>query len=67
MLAGTAVRGSLAERIGQIKAEVARSKGRVLVFFDEIHVLFGHEAGDEAELFGAGTAVPAIHCADVAG
>jgi len=48
LLAGTAVRGSLAERIGQIKAEVARSKGKVLVFFDEIHVLFGQDAGDEA-------------------
>jgi ATP-dependent Clp protease ATP-binding subunit ClpC len=48
MLAGTGVRGSLAERIGQIKAEVIRSKGRVIVFFDEIHVLFGQDAGDEA-------------------
>jgi ATP-dependent Clp protease ATP-binding subunit ClpC len=48
MLAGTSVRGSLAERIGQLKAEVARAKGRVLLFFDEIHVLFGQDAGDEA-------------------
>jgi len=48
MLAGTGVRGSLAERIGQLKAEIARAKGRVLVFFDEMHVLFGPDAGDEA-------------------
>jgi ATP-dependent Clp protease ATP-binding subunit ClpC len=48
MLAGTGVRGSLAERIAQLKAEVAKSKGRVILFFDEIHVLFGHEAGEEA-------------------
>jgi ATP-dependent Clp protease ATP-binding subunit ClpC len=48
MLAGTGVRGSLAERIGQLKAEVARSKGRVILFFDEMHVLFGQDAGDEA-------------------
>ena len=48
MLAGTGVRGSLAERIGQLKAEVARAKGRVIVFFDEMHVLFGQDAGDEA-------------------
>lgn len=48
MLAGTGVRGSLAERLGQLKAELARAKGRILVFFDEIHVLFGQDAGDEA-------------------
>lgn len=48
ILAGTGVRGSLAERIGQLKAEIARSKGRVIVFFDEMHVLFGQDAGDEA-------------------
>jgi len=48
LIAGTGVRGSLAERIGNLKAEVAKAKGRVLVFFDEIHVLFGPDAGDEA-------------------
>jgi ATP-dependent Clp protease ATP-binding subunit ClpC len=48
LLAGTGVRGSLAERIAQLKTEVARSKGRIVLFFDEIHVLFGQEAGDEA-------------------
>ncbi len=48
MLAGTGVRGSLAERIGQLKAEVVRAKGRVVLFFDEMHVLFGQDAGDEA-------------------
>ena len=48
MLAGTGVRGSLAERIGQLKAEMVRAKGRVILFFDEMHVLFGQDAGDEA-------------------
>ena len=48
MLAGTGVRGSLAERIGQLKAEIGRAKGRVVLFFDEMHVLFGQDAGDEA-------------------
>ena len=54
ILAGTGVRGSLAERIGQLKAEIAKAKdprtgqSRIVVFFDEIHVLFGPEAGDEA-------------------
>ncbi|HVH41137.1 MAG TPA: AAA family ATPase, partial [Labilithrix sp.] len=41
LLAGTGIRGSLAERIAQLKGEIAKAKGRVVVFFDEIHVLFG--------------------------
>jgi ATP-dependent Clp protease ATP-binding subunit ClpC len=56
MLAGTGVRGSLAERIGQLKTELAKAEKaseasharRIVVFFDEIHVLFGSDAGDEA-------------------
>lgn len=54
ILAGTGVRGSLAERIGQLKGEIAKAKdarsgrSRILVFLDEIHVLFGPDAGDEA-------------------
>ena len=49
LLAGTAVRGSLAERLSQIRSEVKRAAGRVVVFFDEIHTLFGPDAGDEAQ------------------
>jgi ATP-dependent Clp protease ATP-binding subunit ClpC len=54
LLAGTGVRGSLAERIGQLRAEIAKANApdsrhaRIIVFFDELHVLFGPEAGDEA-------------------
>jgi ATP-dependent Clp protease ATP-binding subunit ClpC len=48
LIGGTGVRGALADRIVQIKAEVARSEGRIVVFFDEIHALFGGEAGEEA-------------------
>ncbi len=48
LLAGTGVRGALAERIATIKDEVMRSEGRVVVFFDEVHTLFGADAGDEA-------------------
>jgi ATP-dependent Clp protease ATP-binding subunit ClpC len=54
LLAGTAIRGSLAERIALLKAEIAKAKdratgqSRILVFFDEIHALFGPDAGDEA-------------------
>ncbi|MFO0679065.1 MAG: ATP-dependent Clp protease ATP-binding subunit [Polyangiaceae bacterium] len=48
LLAGTAVRGALAERIAQIKTEVVRGGRSVVVFFDELHLLFGSDAGDEA-------------------
>ena len=51
LLAGTGIRGSLAERIGQLKGEIAKAREasrQIIVFFDEIHVLFGPDAGDEA-------------------
>jgi ATP-dependent Clp protease ATP-binding subunit ClpC len=44
LLAGTGMRGSLAERMGQIKIEVARAEGRVVLFLDELHSVL---AGDE--------------------
>ncbi|HSO32953.1 MAG TPA: ATP-dependent Clp protease ATP-binding subunit [Labilithrix sp.] len=50
MLAGTGVRGSLAERVGQLKAEILRAKGRVILFFDEMHVLFGQDDEASSEL-----------------
>jgi ATP-dependent Clp protease ATP-binding subunit ClpC len=46
LLAGTGVRGALAERMAQIRAEVQRSEGRVVLFFDELQVLLS--ADDEA-------------------
>ncbi|HSQ63236.1 MAG TPA: ATP-dependent Clp protease ATP-binding subunit [Polyangiaceae bacterium] len=48
LLAGTGARGSLAERIAELRAEVAAAQGRVVLFFDEIHALFGPDAGEEA-------------------
>jgi ATP-dependent Clp protease ATP-binding subunit ClpC len=48
LLAGTGARGSLAERLDAIAAEVARTSGRVVLFVDDIHALFGPEAGQEA-------------------
>ena len=50
MLSGTGVRGALAERIGQLQTELARAKGKVLVFFDEMHVLFGQDDEASSEL-----------------
>ena len=48
LLAGTGVRGALAERLGSIRREVAASRGRVVLFLDEIHALLGGDAGEEA-------------------
>ena len=50
MVAGTGVRGSLAERVGQLKAEIGRAEGRVILFFDEMHVLFGQDDEASSEL-----------------
>jgi ATP-dependent Clp protease ATP-binding subunit ClpC len=46
LLAGTGVRGALAERMAQIRAEVGQSDGRVVLFFDELHAVL--TADDEA-------------------
>ncbi len=48
LLAGTGVRGALAERLGCIRREVQASNGRVVLFLDEIHALLGGDAGEEA-------------------
>ncbi|MCP4678389.1 MAG: ATP-dependent Clp protease ATP-binding subunit [Deltaproteobacteria bacterium] len=48
LLAGTSVRGALSERLSQLRAEVVDSRGRVILFFDEIHALLGSNDGAEA-------------------
>ncbi|MGH7282570.1 MAG: AAA family ATPase [Polyangiaceae bacterium] len=45
LISGTAARGSLAEKIVELKAEA--SDRRIILFFDEIHALFD-DGGDEA-------------------
>jgi len=47
LVAGTGVRGALASRIGALRKEVLAAKGRVVIFFDEIHQLFIGEAAEE--------------------
>lgn len=51
MLSGTQLRGSLSERLLNIKEEVARADGSVIVFLDEIHAWMeagGSDGGDAA-------------------
>ena len=47
LVAGTGVRGALASRVGALRKEVLAAKGRVVLFFDEIHQLFVGEAAEE--------------------
>ncbi len=63
LLAGTGVRGALAGRLATIRREVALSGGRVVLFFDEIHQLFGSDAeelGSELKLSLARGELPCI-------
>ncbi len=48
LLAGTGVRGALAQRISALRQEVKQAAGKVVVFFDEIHLLFVGDAADES-------------------
>lgn len=47
LLAGTAARGSLAERVGTIRAEAKALAGKAILFFDNLHELI-LGGGDEA-------------------
>lgn len=48
MLAGAKFRGAFEERVKQVMSEVAASKGQVIVFVDEIHMLVGAGRTDGA-------------------
>ncbi len=52
MVAGTSVRGAFAERMTQLKKEVMRANGRVILFFDELHHWIGAGSSND----GAGGA-----------
>jgi ATP-dependent Clp protease ATP-binding subunit ClpC len=47
LVAGTGVRGALAQRLGGIRRETMAARGRVVIFFDEIHQLFVGDAAEE--------------------
>jgi len=50
LVSGTGVRGALAERLARLRAEVARSEGRVLLFLDEIHAIVAGDGGGPDDL-----------------
>ena len=47
LLAGTGVRGALAQRFVELKSEISQSSERIVLFFDEIHQLFANDGADE--------------------
>ncbi|MGI5864600.1 MAG: AAA family ATPase, partial [Myxococcales bacterium] len=47
LVAGTQLRGSFSEKLNQVKDEVRKANGRIVVFIDEIHTLIG--AGSTGE------------------
>ena len=47
LVSGTGVRGALAERLKQLRDEVLRAEGRLLLFLDEIHAIVGEGGPDE--------------------
>ncbi len=54
LLAGTSMRGSFAERMSELKGEVAKAGGRIIVFMDELHHWIGAGAGGDGSGDGAG-------------
>ena len=54
LVAGTGLRGSLSERIGAIKQEVAQADGHLIVFIDELHQLIGAGASGDGPQDAAG-------------
>lgn len=47
LLSGTGARGALASKLLQLRTEVRSSKGRIVLFFDDIEQLLTADAGDE--------------------
>jgi ATP-dependent Clp protease ATP-binding subunit ClpC len=47
LVAGTGMRGAVADRVRKLREEVARSEGRILLFLDEIHAIAGGEGPDD--------------------
>ena len=47
LVTGTGVRGGLAQRMQALRSEIELARGRVVVFFDEVHQLFVGDGGEE--------------------
>ncbi|MCB9594347.1 MAG: ATP-dependent Clp protease ATP-binding subunit [Sandaracinaceae bacterium] len=47
LVSGTGVRGALAEKLRQLRQEIARADGKILLFLDEIHSIVGGDGPDD--------------------
>lgn len=47
LIAGTGVRGALAERIDGLRRELGQAEGRVVLVFEDLHLLFAPDVADE--------------------
>lgn len=54
LLSGTSLRGAFAERMNQLKKEVARAKDHVVVFLDELHHWIGAGSSGDSGADAAG-------------
>jgi len=48
LVAGTQLRGSFSEKMIQLRQEVAKAQGKIIVFIDEIHTIVGAGGGETA-------------------
>ena len=48
LVAGTQLRGSFSEKMIELREEVRKAAGTVIIFIDEIHTIIGAGAGDSA-------------------
>jgi ATP-dependent Clp protease ATP-binding subunit ClpC len=63
LVSGTGVRGALADKIRQLRAEVAIADGKILLFLDEIHaIVFGEGPDDLATELKASLARGELPC-----
>ncbi|MFO0728342.1 MAG: ATP-dependent Clp protease ATP-binding subunit [Myxococcota bacterium] len=53
LLVGTHLRGSFSEKLQGLKEEVRRSRGRAIIFFDELHTLVGAGSSGDGALDAA--------------
>ena len=48
LVAGTQLRGSFSEKMIELRKEVAKAQGKIIVFIDEIHTIVGAGGGETA-------------------
>jgi len=60
LVAGTKFRGEFEERLKAVVREIEQSKGRIILFIDELHNLVGAGRGDESPMDASNLLKPAL-------